>query len=792
MIKRLLTIIIFSIAFSVFSQQASLKGTVIDLTTREPISYASVILLNPADSSLVVGCISNSNGIFLIESVPDGSYQLHASHLGYAPYTIPHDVSSISSHPLLLELSPSETQLGEVVVRSSRPPISLRTDRKVIDATSFPSASVALDLLENIPSLHVSYDGKLTYRGDGGFVVYVNGKQVPNGEEKLRQIPASRIDRIELLTNPSSRYSAEGTAGVILVFLKKNRLEGYAIGTSLRYSTHDVLEHLLSVDHKSEKGGWYLEWQYGSYVWSDLSETYHRSSFLDDELFSVSANRNKKSYGITNNVEIGFNYDLTDRDNIDFSIYFQPFERTNLRNERGLFHERLSRAGEEDYNISYWMQSQYKMHFQYVGGQISYERTFGADENHTVSTYFDYSSYLAPTHERQHDYKYFTDRVERVGFAGTEVNEVAVDTKIEYIWELSDAITIESGVEVEINQIPKVTSVSGEFAANGTLVPFPGEPLNQNVDFSRDVFAAYLLFKNSIGEFDYQLGMRMEHSARKANYHFDDTADQTLAVPYHKKEVDFFPGFHSTYSFTETIQISAGYTRRIRRPRYYELVPLKQYSDPYSYYSGNEALSPAFSEAFEVTYLTSRNKDFFSVEVFGRKTTNVIQHFSRIVVSEKVLTTPENVGRSLSRGCEVMGGVDLFTWWNLNTSISLYAYRLKVNIDNAERMEDKLRSDCKVNNTFLLPKAFTLRWGLYYDSPQVMAQERQSGLFYSNLSVTKNIQNNRWQLNASCFNVLNSRKTTGTIRGDGFLVEYERKHKPYATFRVAYRFNNQK
>lgn len=791
--NKLCTLILACLlSFALFGQESSLKGIVSDTNTKVGIAYANVILVNPLDSAFSLITISDEKGNFYFDKIPSGRYNLNVHFIGYDPIII--DNIEISDEVNLgkIYLHLATESLKEATVIGSKSPIKYEVDRKVIDASSFPDAIVAMDLLHNVPSLYVDFEGKLTYRGDGSFKVYINGHPVSNGEEKLRQIPADRIDKIELITNPTAKYDAEGTAGIIHVVLKKNRLEGYAISTSIKYSTRDEYEYLFSIDKKGTRGGWYIEGQYGRYIWTDLTNKTNRTTVDGQNTMNVLSTTKNKGGGKTNYIEFGINYDLSKNDYFDFSVNIQPFSCKNFGDEDGDVVEKTYNTNILMTETFYKLNANKDLKFQYLGGELSYKHTFNQQKDHALSTYLSYSTYLNPLEEQQLDVKESIGSIERIGYKGTEENEVIINGKIEYEIPITEKIMIESGIEINTDHIPKVTSISGTFDNQDEISPFPGEPFNQEVDFAEDVYAGYLTFKNGWKKLDYKLGIRTEYTHRKANYNYIDGGGGNDAIPYKNNFWDFFPSAHITYSITETHQFSASYSSRIKRAKYYELIPLTQYSDVYSYYTGNEKLLPTYSNAYELGYTKSWGKNFLSIEIFGRQSKQVIQNYSRILTANITYSSPENVGNSWSTGLEVMGGVNIFRWWNFNASSSMYWYRLKVDIERTERKEEKFRTDIKLNNTFILPKSFTFRWAFHYNSPQVLVQGEQTGFFNSNMSLVKGIKNNTWRFTFAWSNIFDSYQYTSKMKGDGFFIENKKRNHSYVSFRIAYRFNNQK
>lgn len=295
-----------------------------------------------------------------------------------------------------------------------------------------------------------------------------------------------------------------------------------------------------------------------------------------------------------------------------------------------------------------------------------------------------------------------------------------------------------------------------------------------------------------MGKFEYQLGLRNEWTERQSNYKYQSVEGQAIRVPAEKSFTDLFPSIHAVYNFSETHQLAASYSKRVKRPQYWHLIPILSYDSPYSNSRGNGNLMPSYTHAFEMAYKKSWDKDFVGVEVFARNTQDVIQEFSRTDMANVLINTRENVGESWSIGTELMLGIDLYNWWNLNISSALYSYRLDVDIDEFKKKESQFSTDSRMNNSFTLPKNFILKWDVKYQSPGITAQSKRDGYCYSNLALKKSFKDNQWQLMLSWWNVFNSFKYKSVSDGVDFNIKEFHNRKPYLSFKLTYSFNNQK
>ncbi len=372
-----LTFLFISLYCLASAQNCKLSGTLIDKASNNPIPYANAILKSPTDSILFKGTITDDAGRFTIKDIKAGQYNLKLSFIGYQSVVIDKIRLQRGLRDMgRIELNVLSENLNEVVVRATPPSISYKVDKKVINAGSFPGASVAMDLLENIPSLQVDFEGKLTYRGDGTFSVFINGQAVANGEEKLKQIPADRIDKIEIITNPSAKYDAEGTAGIINVLLKKNRLKGYAISTTAQISTYGDKRWNYSINKQSDKGSWYLEGNANHRVWEKSHIVSDRRNVQGEDLYLVHSDMDRKGGGNQNYAEFGFNYDLTEKDVIDFNINGNILKSKSSNTRKGDVSEMLKRGSEIISDTDYHFNGEYTNDYQYLGGAFKYEHAF--------------------------------------------------------------------------------------------------------------------------------------------------------------------------------------------------------------------------------------------------------------------------------------------------------------------------------------------------------------------------------------------------------------------------------
>ncbi|WP_319480899.1 outer membrane beta-barrel family protein [uncultured Draconibacterium sp.] len=789
-----LTSIFGMLVFGASPQNTKLKGIVKDGTSGTPIRYATVIIEPRSDSTKIYGDITSENGLFQISDLPYGDYELKISFVGYYIYHVEKmELTDPEIDLGQIDLKVDQKTLDEITVKSKNSGVKYEVDRKIIEARNFPGADKAIDLMENIPSLELDVDGRLTYRGDGTFLVYINGRPELNGEEKLRQIPANKIQYIEVITNPSSKYDAEGTAGIIQVILKRNRLEGIEVSTSLNLSTLGSSEFIFSVDKKGERGGWYLNGQVDDYVsriqWQQGDQTVTNDNIRYKTLWDVkSKNRENNSY-----MELGFNYDLSDKDYLDFKLSADPIRRSSTSNEKGKYSESLLLDNKQVNYEEYTLDSRYHLYYRYLSVVASYEHAFNKDRSNLLSAYISSSSYLQPLEEQKCDELIYSDHSEKFGYQSKEHNELLVDANVTYENKLSDKSRLEAGMEVNLDHIPKVETESGTFNRYNVLSVFVNEKENEEIDFEQDVYAGFITFKSSFGKLDYQVGVRGEFTHRQSNYSYNLVGNGELAnIPATTEFWNWFPTAHFVYNISDENQFTLNYSRRISRPDYWELIPLRRYETQYISFTGNENLMPSYVNAYELGYLKSWDENFVSGEVFARQTNNLSRNYYRTGEGNSIEWTKENVGESLSVGVDFMLGYQLFDWWNTNLSTSTYFYKLNTTIDDKSDTQEIFRGSIRSNNNFRISKTLSLRYQLVYQSRGINAQMERDGYAYSNLVLRKSFFNRRLTTEVSWANIFNSIKYQTRTTGDNLYVETDFERKPYASFKISYVFVKRK
>jgi len=771
-----------------------IKGKIVDKTDKAPIAYANISLYTLKDS-LITGSISDEKGKFIIKNIPSGKYRLLISFMGYKNIEYTNFIITQSIRDLgTIPLEVSQNQLKEVIIQSGKPPVTYKVDRKIIQASAFPEASMAVDLLENIPSLKIDVSGKISYRNDAVFQVFINGKPVTDGAERLRQIPVNRIDRIEIITNPSAKYSAEGTAGIINVVLKKNRLKGYRINSSAIYHTDGQYRFLFSIGHNGKRSEWHFDTGFAEYRF-DMD--YHSLMQLkhDGETQILDEKGKIKNVIGRNYINFGYNYDITNKDEIDISFNIDPFSKTENHDEAGIYTEKKYDSNQNLlYNETYKYFSSDHMKYQYTGPAFTYTHKFDKSGDKKLEFTAEYYTYLKEFTERQIDEKQFIDHNEKSGSLYKENNEKNWDLNLDFSYPFNENFSLETGGSISLDYIPETTVINGIFTEDNQLIPYSGDYHYQKVEFGRDIYAGYFSTTYAWKKWSLKSGLRYEFVDRTANftYNYTDNPENLQIKPYHHKYGDWFPSAHLQYSFDKTRQVSISYSRRISRPNYFWLMPVKQYTSPFSYITGDEKVEPTYINSYEINYQKSWDKDYFSVQIFAHQKNNLNTRYSRVDEQGLHYIQVTNAGNSFSTGMEISGNYHLFSWWNINMSISAYQYYIHLFIPGEiDRKNNRLMSNFQLHQDFQLPNKLKLQLKTRYDSPWIYLQSKGKAVWTQQISVQKRFDKH-WKMSVYTNNLWGDISYHSETRGTDIYIKSRRNNLQYLGFKLTYSFNNRK
>lgn len=709
-----------------FTTGATIEGYVYDASSSVPMEFANIVLFRLPDSTQVTGTVTNSEGHFTLENIRGGNYYLRVSFIGFENSFI-NQVQVRGSSKIDLGkiyLKPKSIGMKDVVVSGERAQISYQIDKKVINVSqNFSSISgTAVDVLENIPSITVDVDGNVSLRGSGNFTVLIDGRpSILQANEALQQIPASAIENIEIITNPSAKYDPEGTAGIINIIMKKNKNIGVSGMVNLNGGLRNKYGGEIITDFKNE------------YFQSDFGLNYNNRTMYMNQIehnwtndgtkisyynSDGSSNRKMNFYGLRGSIS----FDLGNKHN--FSLGGRYGGRSFGGNSNLNYNEWSSLNEIPSYYIS---NSEDKRSGDYFALFANYSHPFER-KGHEISAEIFYSS---DNSKEESLHKLF--EIDQIinGKKTTENgpgNELR--TKIDYTLPLGTDSKFEAGYQGEIENSSEDYGLYNYSNVSKMFVFIP-EYSNKSNFYSNEL-ALYSIYSDKISSLGYQIGFRTEYTGRQVEI---PDKNQKFTID----RWDYFPTIHMSYEIMQGHQLMSSYTRRINRPRNWEFEPFLTWMDAYNVRVGNPSLLPEFIDSYELSYQALLDNAVFSIDTYYRITKNKKEQVRSVYSETVALQTVQNIGKDYSLGTELFLNFDPIKNWNVNLMGNLYNYKIEGTLNGIPLSRKSFNWNIRFNNNIKLSTATQIQLNLIYNSPTVSSQGRREGFFSTNFAIKQEL-----------------------------------------------------
>jgi outer membrane cobalamin receptor len=761
------------------STKANIAGRVFDANNGSPIIYANVVLLNSKDSSQVRGTTTDENGKFVLRSVSFGSYLLDVQFIGYEKKRIKIAVSSSTRNIDLgrINLKPSSVQLNDVLVEGKKPPMTYEIDKKVIDVDQMQTVTSgnAADILENIPSVSVDIDGNVSLRGSTNFTVLIDGRpSVMDAQDALQQIPASAIKSIELMTNPSAKYDAEGNAGIINIKLKKDNNLGLSGIVNANSGLNDKYGGGFLMQYKTPSLNYNFSIDYNRRNYPGTSDQ-QQQFLLNDNISYLNSygshNRNRESFGI--------------RGGLDFNL-----GENNLISLGGRYGSRNG-GRNSDLNYVEWSDSNPQTDFyfssntrsrdgSYYAVNLNYDRKY-EDEGHTLSAEFFLS------HNNSDELTLSAETQNGAQISGKKTTETGPSTefrgKLDFALPFGENSKFETGAQGE-SDLSQDGNNYYEYNAVTGIYEF--QPLFSNTtDYNRSELALYSIYSNEWGKLGFQGGVRGEYTYRNIDLM---ATNQSFSI----NRWDVFPTIHSSFKFEGGSQLMASYTRRIDRPHGWELEPFDTWMDANNVRHGNPSLQPEFIDSYEFGFQTFIGAISFSNDFYYKISHNKVEHVRSAYSDNVTLITFENVGQDYSLGTEFMLTFDAIPKiWDVNLTGDVYDYRINGVIFNEPFENKSFNWSTRFSNKITINSSTSLELNVRYNSPSVSSQGRQEGYFRTDAAIKKDLLDKKLSLTLQVRDLFRTGKWNFTSNGaDYFSSNHFTREAPRVMLNVKFNFND--
>jgi outer membrane receptor protein involved in Fe transport len=781
-----------------------ISGTVIDGQTNQPIEYGNVVLYKSKDSSIVTGSVTNDKGKFSLEKLMPGRYYMKISYIGYKIRRV--DSLFISPRKMeynfgKIKLSPKNVNMNEVVVKSEKEQENYSLDKKVvnIDKNLANSGGTALDVMQNIPSVTVTADGNVSVRGNSNVTFLIDGKPSAlaglGGSDVLSQIPASAIESIELVTNPSAKYDPEGTGGIINIILKKNTDLGINgsfmgnAGSGDKYSTSARINIRKSdVNFFASYDGRFNDFNSMGTV-SRQSEIATGSSLLNQ----VSDNKNDMKM---HNFNVGGDYDFSDKDVLTLNFQYRKgdFGGSNAIDNKTFLSEQLS-----DYYTRAANNDRIFNNYNYT---LSYKRKF-EDKNQELTADAMYQNSTMDMNQNITQQYFNTDLTP---FPGNPLLQQSINDgsnkmllfQSNYAQPLKDIGKIEVGFRSTIKDI---LSNNDLLNYNYNTGSWATDLLSANhFEYKEQIHAIYGTYSNNIDAFRFQLGLRAEEALIHG-----DVSSQNLS--FNDNYFAVYPTVHLGYNFSELDEVSMSYSRRVDRPGPRQLNPFIDYSDSLNIVQGNPKLSPQYINSYEIGYNKSIDKTSLVTSFFYKQNNNMISTVSQILPNGATFSTYDNVAKGISYGVEFIVNSPVVEWWRINTNVSFF--KSKVDDNGSLGVSQESNSwTAKLNSNMTLMEGLQLQIMANYNSPTVLismgngggfgywglgAQTKLESQYFMDMILRKDFMDGKLSFNLRVTDLFNTRKFNSQTTGLGFISQNNQKFDSRVVyFGVSYRLDSKR
>lgn len=757
--------------------QGIVKGKILDRQKSEPLGFVNIKVTEQGSDKFAGGGITDAGGNFNVTGLKDGKYTLSLTFMGYKDVTRQFEITPAKREVQfkLLYMAEDAKQLNEVTVTGQRATMKLEVDRKSFDVGQLISnaGQSASDVLDNVPSIEVDNDGNVSLRGNSSVEVWINGKASgltsDNRAQILQQLPAESIDRVEVIDNPSAKFSAEGSAGIINIVLKKDRKAGYYGSVQAGGDTRGGANTSFNVNYNSRLIDSYLNIGY-----RHRANTGHMESQQTSDTYNQTYDSDSKQRGNNFFTRAGVTLHATTKD--DFSLSgmlmhgggnshsYTPYIYTAVANDLN------------NYQLDRLNRSRTGMDMRY--GEFNYRHSF--NDKHFIDFTADLSSW------KMNGDNWYQDSTVVVGiddvtysyqYRPQYINNHRKELKLEYENQVTKNFKIEAGYNGNFSRenTPQEsymdnTSFDGTNASEDKLF------FNRFI-YKQDLHAFYTTLSYKFGALSLMGGLRGEYwRVNTESYTWEQEHDASLREqPFKKDYFQLFPSVFMSWQMTETQQLQLNYTRRLRRPWGGQLNSFRDTRDATTVSFGNPYLTPEFSNSFSLNYLKQWNDHSLLVSAYYRPTTDVIQRISYKNQEDGLFyQTSMNVAKSVSTGLEMTVKNKLWRILDLTTSANAYYYRLNgfsYDIDGQTvtgNSDHNFTWNARMTASLMLPYDISIQTTGRYTARQVITQGYRKANYSIDFGARKNFFNKLFTLSVNCRDLLDSRRFETFTSGPNF------------------------
>jgi outer membrane cobalamin receptor len=760
-------------------------GLVLDSGSKAPIEYSNIVLHNHNDSSFISGTVTNKNGEFVLEKIRPGDYYIDVRFMGYKTERVENLNISRGNRSIdagTIELKLSSINIDDVEIVGERSGIEYKIDKKVVNVAKHYTAASgnAVDVLENVPSVSVDIEGNVNLRGSGNFTLLIDNRPtVLDANDALQQIPASTIDDIEIITNPSAKFDPDGPSGIINLVMKKQGFSGSSGIVNLNLGLDEKYGGDFLLNYKTGIVTTYIGADYNKRFMPGTSETENITTYSDRTSYINSDgnnNRGRTFYGLRGGID--FNFDKNNSLGFTFRLGNMDSKSTNNLNYE-------SWTSIDNLHNFYNNESQRDRGGSFLSMSSDYRHVFGQNGHELTARFYHRSREMDETTHTE----LFDDNGNKS--EGTIITEDGPSdgyrVNIDYKLPISETNKFELGYQSRLGNSVDYTSNSYYDVVAGKYIL--DDDFTRDIDYQRYIHSIYTIYSGELGSFGYQGGLRAEYTDRKIELKENNEK-------YIIDRWDYFPTLHFSYKLDDANQFIVSYTKRIERPRGWNLEPFDTWVDAYNVRRGNPDLQPEDIDSYEAGYQHYFGNNLFSLETYYRVTNDKIENIRSVYPDPNyenvILRTVQNVGRDYSFGTEMMFEFNITDWWKMNLMGDLFNYKVEGVLANQDFSRESTNWRTRFNSSFNISKSTRIQFNNAYNSKTVSSQGTRDGYLSSSIAVKQNLLENL-TATLQVRDLFSTAKNEFTSEGENFYnYSYLTRKAPMVMLNLNYNINNYK
>jgi outer membrane receptor protein involved in Fe transport len=763
-----------------------ISGTVFDKETKDPLEYATISFFNKSENKIETGGITDSKGNFSIP-IKAGLYDISIEYISYKKQTILNRVINKNENigAFYLDINLEALQVVEIIAEKTT--VELKLDKKIYNVGKDLTVrgGTVSDVLDNIPSVSVDVEGNVALRGNDNVKILINGKPSGlvglNSTDALRQLPAESIERVEVITSPSARYDAEGTAGILNIILRRIKLQGLngALTTNAGYPNSAGISG--NINYRTGDFNFFntTGYSYRESPGKSITKTEYFNESGPNTFLNENRKYDRNSHGL--NTNFGVEWYITDSASLTTSLLYrdsnQNQDATNTILEYDETGNLLNTSTRFDPEKSTDKTTQYSLNF---------DKIFDENSEHKLTFDFQYES---SDEDEKSLISQDGNEAERVDTYEQQDN---ILLQSDYVLPVGDKSQFELGYRGSFNTLD--TDYTLEFYNNGVYELDTN--VSNNLVYREYVNAAYTQFGSKIkNKFSFLFGLRMESTRISIN--------QITTNDLKKKNYEsLFPTVNLSYEFSENQSLTFGYNRRISRPRSRFINPFPSRSSATNLFQGNPDIDPSFANKIDVGYLNRFGKTTLNSSIYYEHATDVFTFITEdtgqtaLVGGTEVPVikrSPINLATNDRYGFEFTLNFRPSNKWNLNGNFNLFKSITNGFYNNVDYGAENLSWFARLNNKYTLPGKIDWQTRVMYMGPSEDAQNKSKGMLSTDLAFSKDLFNDRASLAFNVSDLFNTRKrqTTSTTPTFVSYSEFQWRQRSF-NLSFTYRFNQKK